>query len=448
MKWVILVFVPLIAIVGAGQTPAITTQRIRELEEQLSKLRQEVQSLRGQLAEQQKAHEGVAQPALQERELSQRLASVELKLVELTEKLEELMAVSSEMHERLDRFDVMESRRPVISTYGHITGRDFQGEKGVWDAEAFELVFSAQPHERITLFSELEFERAAAVGGVRGGEILTEQAHVTFGLAKGLALRAGVLLVPFGNVNVDHYAPRRDVISRPLVAYAVAPGDWTDNGIGILGRASLGKTWSLGYEVDVVAGLGSNISALGLRKARQKFGEDNNQNKAVVGRLYFRRGRNFEVGGSFYLGKYDDESRRTLGGFAVDSTLRIGLLTFTGEYERFEADRGANPKAVFEGSYIRGTLLLGEHLFHSGKLAERFPEATLGLVAQWDWVSIVGPYSEAWVTNEEKRLTWGIVFRPTDHLVFKLNYEDNQATNMPLFRGNKRGWLGAVGYVF
>ena len=52
----------------------------------------------------------------------------------------------------------------AISSYGAVNFGKRSGQDSIIDAESFELVFSGQPHERISFFSELEFERAAAVG--------------------------------------------------------------------------------------------------------------------------------------------------------------------------------------------------------------------------------------------------------------------------------------------
>lgn len=449
MRWSLPLLLAFVAGVATGQTVADSANnRLRELEEKVARLRQEVLALRAQLAQPPEASQGAPAASLSDVALSKRLNELENAVAKVLEELENLKEHSGDVEERINILDLTESRRPVIASYGHFVAKNFENQNSIFDAEAFELVVSAQPHARISLFAELEFERAAAVGGSRGGEIVTEQAHVTFDVWEGLSVRAGALLVPFGNVNIDHYAPRRDVVSRPLVAYVVTPGDWTDNGVGILGQMNLGKNWSFGYEVDIVAGLNSEISALGLRAARQRFGVDNNQNKATVARMDVRYSGNLVVGNSFYIGKYDDQSQLPLKGYAVDSTFKIGILSLTGEYDRFEADREIGPKAVFEGGYVRGTLMLSEHMFGSGRLAEIFPNASVGLVGQWDWASIVGPYGEAWVTNEERRVTWGLVARPTDHFVVKVNYEKNEANNMPLYRGNKRGWLTAVGFVF
>ncbi|MFO1494527.1 MAG: porin [Lysobacterales bacterium] len=91
------------------------------------------------------------------------------------------------------------SREIAISTYGQINAIGGGTRNSLIDAESFELVFSGQPHDRISFFSELEFERAASVGADRGGEVLVEQAYVDYAWSDALALRAGVILVPFGN---------------------------------------------------------------------------------------------------------------------------------------------------------------------------------------------------------------------------------------------------------
>jgi len=97
--------------------------------------------------------------------------------------------------------------------------------------------------------------------------------------------RGGIVLVPFGNIERDHFAPLRDVISKPYTSFALAPSDWTDNGFGINGRFNVSENWLADYQAYVIAGLDSGLSTTGLRAARQGFGIDNNNNKAIAAKI-------------------------------------------------------------------------------------------------------------------------------------------------------------------
>lgn len=427
------------------EPPPLVEQRLDQLENGLEGLRQEVRALHKmveQVLENAQAARSVDQQALEAS-----AAAIESATRALEAEQQELAKVARDNTAAVEGLSAAERRRIQVSAYGSFNVVDPHGEDSVFDAEAFELVFSGQPHDRLGFFAEIELERAAAVGSSRGGEVLLEQAYATYSFSPAANLRAGVLLMPFGNFNVDHYAPNRDVISKPLVSFVVAPSDWTDNGFGLYGSALLGD-WSFEYETYLVAGLDSDITALGTRAARQSFGTDNNDNKAMVGRFAFNRAGSLELGLSGYTGKYDDDNTLRMTGWAVDTTFEHRRLRVTGEYNRFAAAQPTGPDGIFEGYY--GRLVFDATLpwFRSGWHGRVFPTARLELVAQYDDVRIEAPFDNLFVTNSERRTTLGLTYRPSHQWVLKLNYEDSEATAAPLQKGNFRGYLASVGFQF
>jgi hypothetical protein len=431
-------------------------QRVTQLEAEVATLRGELavlhqllEKLSAQLAGQPSEPTAGDQPHARLADAS--AAALEQRLEALEAADAELGAATATLDETLrDQSDSLaglaraEQRRAQLSTYGTFKVADPSNDKRVYDAEAFEIVLSGQPHERIGSFAEIEFERAAAAGGPRGGEVLVEQAYASFGLTKRLNLRAGVLLVPFGNVGVDHYAPNRDVISKPLVSYVIAPSDWTDNGFGLQGNLPVGAgADSLSFELYSVAGLDSNITAVGTRAARQAFGEDNNNDKAFVGRLAWTHGGVAEIGLSGYTGAVDDAGRERLEGWAVDGRWTLGRLVVTGELDRFtSADKR------LEGWYARATYRLPLALLHRGRHGRWFPDAHLDFVAQYDDATISGSFGQGFESNREWRWTLGLNYHPTHQWVLKINHERSEATAKPLEFGTRRAWLGSVGFQF
>lgn len=350
--------------------------------------------------------------------------------------------------ETLEALQQSEGRAIHLTTYGAFVAEDTTRADSTFDAESFELVLSSQPHPRLSLFAEVEFERAAAVGGERGGEVLLEQAWASYRLASWASLRAGALLVPFGNVNVDHYAPSRDVISKPLVSYAVAPSDWTDNGLGLSGSVLLGGEWSMRYDTVVVAGLDADVTALGTRAARQPFGADNNNEKALAGRVAWKRGAGFELGLSGYRGRYDDAGRLPLSGWAVDAQVASGPLRLTGEYDRFAARQPGGRTADLAGWYVRASVDVGNQLVRRGAHGKLFPEARLSLVGQYDRIDLTGPLAERWETNRESRWTLGLNYRPAHAWVLKVDREWRRAPARALVYGEEDALLVSIGFIF
>lgn len=418
-------------------------ETVTALQAQLEALRTEIVSLRAEL---ERLRADSAQPA--DATAAARIAALEARQLRIEAELTRVQTDLKQIGDALDQVSEGDRKRPTMTVYGTLQATRYGGRDSILDAEALELVLSGRPHPRLSFFAEIEFERAASVGGPRGGEIVLEQAYASYTFAQLLSIRTGVLLVPFGNVNVDHFAPLRDVVRKPLVSYAIAPSDWTDNGIQVTGRRLIGTTWLVEYEASLIAGLDADISSRGTRLARQPFGVDNNNNKATVARFAIKRGTGFETGVSGYTGKYDDENRRRLVGFAADLRADLRRLRLTGEYDHFTADRGSLEKSHLRGYYVRASFDIKGAFLRS--LAKDFDDPRLTIVAQYDWSRVDAPNANTgrFERNRETGVTLGVAYRPSRQWVLKINHETNKMTNQPLDRGDLKGWLASVGFVF
>ena len=335
----------------------------------------------------------------------------------------------------------------AISSYGAVNFGKRSGQDSIIDAESFELVFSGQPHERISFFSELEFERAAAVGAERGGEVLVEQAYVDMMLSDNLSVRGGVILVPFGNNEADHYAPLRDVIYRPLSSRLIAPSDWTDNGFGLVGHRELSQNWQLDWEGYLVAGLDDQIGVNGLRNARQGFGEDNNNNKAFAAHLTLRNSDDLSVGLGLYSGAYDDAGEQQLNGWGLDFNWRHEGWKFAGEYLRMRADRVEGGAATLYGGYARAGYDINRW-FEPNWSGSAFPDARLSLIYEYDYVSVEDLTSLDGLVERERKHVLGLRYEPDHSWVLKLNREWSDASGRTLVNGDADGWAVGIGFVF
>ena len=424
-------------------TAAQREDEVTALKAELARMRAEIAAFRDEL---QRLRVEAAKN--KDKAVAARLAAMEAVQLKIEAEIARLSEELKQTGDALDLASEAERRKPTTTVYGTLQAAKYGGRNSILDAEAFELVFSGRPHPRLSFFAEIEFERAASVGGPRGGEVVLEQAYAGYSFAQLFSVRTGVLLVPFGNVNVDHFAPLRDVVRKPLVSYAIAPSDWTDNGIQFTGRRLVGTSWLFEYEAAVIAGLDRRISSVGMREARQAFGVDNNDDKALVGRFAIKRGTSLEAGVSGYTGKYDDANRERLNGWAADLRAELGSVRITGEFDHFTANRGIGPKSQLSGYYVRAS-----YDFRGGallKIAKDFEDPRLTLVAQYDWARIDGPNTRTggFERNRETGVTLGLAYRPSRQWVAKVNYERNQAANEALDRGELRGWLASVGFVF
>lgn len=335
----------------------------------------------------------------------------------------------------------------AISSYGAVNWGKRSGQNSIIDAESFELVFSGQPHERISFFSELEFERAASVGAERGGEVLIEQAYVDMMLSDNLSLRGGVILVPFGNNEADHYAPLRDVINRPLSSRLIAPSDWTDNGFGLVGHRELSQTWQLDWEGYVIAGLDDQIGVNGLRNARQGFGEDNNNDKAIAAHVSLRNSEDLALGLGIYSGAIDDAGDQQLRGWGLDFNWRHEGWKFAGEYLRMRAERAEGGAATLYGGYARAGYDINRW-FEPNWSGTAFPDARLSLIYEYNYVSVEDLTSLVGLVERERKHVLGLRYEPDHSWVLKLNREWSDASGRPLVNGDADGWAVGIGFVF
>lgn len=155
-----------------------------------------------------------------------------------------------------------------------------------------------------------------------------EQASVGFKLAVESDLRLGLFLVPFGKYNESNRPHQTALVRAPLNLAGVTPSSWRDIGLVVRGR--------MGF-LRYVAYLGNGLGEKDGAAAGQLF-KDNNKDKGKGGRLGFIAGQGFEVGVSYYSGKYDETN-------ALRLTLEGADLTWiSNDYEV----RGEFTKAVWK----------------------------------------------------------------------------------------------------
>ncbi len=437
MKKIILILLTscLILLTNVGATADYQT-KIKRLEAGFASLQQQINDLRRDMG------------ADVSEENAQRLANLEAYAVQLNEVLSEVQEKIEENKSEVARITVEQQNKPNIGVYGTITAGKANGQDSIIDGQSFELIISGQPHKRISYFTELEFERAAAVGTSRGGEVLVEQAYTDIQLTSWMNFRGGILLVPFGNIERDHFAPIREVVSQPLTSYAIAPAAWSDNGFGINGRFNLSDAWIADYQAYVMAGLDDNITTTGLRGTRQGFGLDNNNSKAFAGKLTLQNTTGFNIGLSYYKGAYNDTGTKDMTGFNVDFDYKKGWFEILGEYTDMDIEQEIGKDTHLDGYYLRNILSLNG-LLPENFLGADFPHARLSFVTQYDEATIENFFDPSVAENYERRITLGLRLQPTSSVMLNLNYEDANARGPDrILRGNDELWIFSLGYVF
>jgi hypothetical protein len=323
-----------------------------------------------------------------------------------------------------------------------------------FDQQRFVPFFYSDITDRLKVAAELEIEhgvRSKSAQGDSGGiEVSLEFAHLDYLINEKLNFRAGIVLLPVGKFNLLHDSPLNDLSDRPMVATAIIPSTLSETGAGFYGTFYPTRLSKLDYELYVTQGFSGYDTAdmpvigagNGLRSARQRVattaddGLDNNNGKAVVGRVAFSPFLGVEIGGSGYFGSYDPNSKRPLSIWAVDWTLQRGPFELIGEaawaYIRdndlnldgtfaIDPDTGVVRPRRMDGYYVQGNYhFLPEFLRRWAP--SYFTEAsTFTAVVRWDQVNT---NSELSATARE-RLTLGLNFRPVEDTVFKVDYQFN-----------------------
>jgi hypothetical protein len=215
-----------------------------------------------------------------------------------------------------------------------------------------------------------------------------EQASVGFKLAVESDLRLGLFLVPFGKYNESNRPHQTALVRAPLNLAGVTPSSWRDIGLVVRGRMGF-----LRYAAYLGNGLGEKDGAA----AGQLF-KDNNKDKGKGGRLGFIAGQGFEVGVSYYSGKYDETNTLRLTLEGADLTWISNDYEVRGEFTKavWKNPAGA-PDGRSDGYFVLMALNFGKlqpvvsfQRLNRGEsspgarllVSEEGPE-TLGLRSRW-----------------------------------------------------------------
>lgn len=362
-----------------------------------------------------------------------------------------------------------------VGGYGSIEYENFENSNSTFDQARFILNVGAQPWERLLFYSEYEIEHGGTNYPGGDGEVKVEQAWTSYSINDFLALKGGIVLVPFGKFNLLHDDDIQDLTERPLVARRVIPSTWTDAGVGFLGELPIGEklNWKLlpdfylNYEAYVVNGLDEDISDTGLRNARGSASNDLNNSKDFVSRLGFGLSRNLELGFTSYFGKFGRSGNATRNGkddvlgLGADLNFKRGPFELVGDYAYFNFEDGAlvdhdnnnSTIAVSAPEYMGGFYI--EPRFHfwpkfldNTFLGRGFEDPKFTLVSRYDWVTIADDGDIGNGDNEERRFVLGLNYRPIESWVTKLEYQWNTSDNEALERGDNDGIMASMAVGF
>ncbi|MFQ5714079.1 MAG: porin [Candidatus Scalinduaceae bacterium] len=229
-----------------------------------------------------------------------------------------------------------------------------------------------------------------------------------------LVFRAGKFIYPFGIERLVESAPYNKLIDRPNPSIKIIPDTYSDAGLELYGIVPFLYKTKFKYELAVTNGLSSPEE-----KGEQRLGfEDNNDNKALGGRLGFELMPGLEVGGSYLTGKYDDDEKFSMNFIGADISFQKGGFEIRSEYIRSNVERSTIAGGSFdrEGYYFQASYRYSPEMNYLSYIEG---------VARFDSVD-----SNDLVTdeNDADRVALGINYSPMNHVKLKLEYEmENEA---------------------
>jgi hypothetical protein len=305
----------------------------------------------------------------------------------------------------------------------------------------------------ITLNTELEWEHGGTDGGPDGG-ISVEQAFLSFKLSEPLNVKAGVMLMPVGAINLYHEPTNINSTNRPELDQIIIPTTWQEMGVGIYGAIHP----KADYQLLLTTGLdGSKFSAeSGIREGRQDFGKDANRSPAVTGRLELRPITNLYTNFSFYTGNSapsgSDVAYTTVAAF--DARYKLGDFDLAGEYAHVYQDKPANLGVTdighnMSGYWVEGAYHVMPGFLKKGKLADsdaiifaRYSEFDTQRTGALDASTESGRFNRNYTT-------FGIAFKPVTTVVVKADYQiygDHRAAGETPLDNDK--FQVTLGFVF
>ena len=298
-------------------------------------------------------------------------------------------------------------------------------EEITFEAKRFNLFTYTPVSDRLRVASELEFEEG-------GEEIKLEIAILDFELHPALTFRGGILLSPLGRFNLAHDSPANDLTDRPLVSTEIIPTTLSEAGMGFYGAFYLTAASRITYELYGVNGfadgvIGGSGDGTRISEGRGNF-EDNNNRPSWVGRLAVSPQSAYEIGASFHTGPYNVweadglaiDAKRGVTIWALDWDASWRGLELVGEYASAAVDVPAETGILQEnqaGLYVQANAHFGRGLVAA------LPQSVFTGIFRYGDVD----FDTDADGDSQRRLTFGLNFRPNEDSVFKLDYQRDKS---------------------
>jgi len=306
---------------------------------------------------------------------------------------------------------------PAVAQYqlnGYLSAQYENGQKqsdfpeGTFGWPQAGLLFTGAAGSVFTYDLEVRFKSES--------QLEIEEAWVGIGRSSSFQLRLGLYLVPFGKYNTSNRPHQNPYIQTPLLPAHLYPESWRDLGVLVEG-----KWGGLGYAAYIGNGLAEGKDL----QEGQQF-KDNNGDPAAGGRAFLSLSQGFEVGVSYYRGRYDDEGQRDLELRGADISWNSQSFLITYEYGKAYLD---NPEGYGRGSadghFVLASLTLGQ-------ITPLVSYQTLVYKDPYHGEDPLDPSFVAGIAKDISRWAVGVVYSPAPNFMFKLEYDFNREASVEL----------------
>lgn len=301
----VIALVTIVGFMAAGPAAALAAsseERIRQLEQRLLEMQQELEALKAEQAKE--AEQVKAQQAEAERKTGVLAETVDQIRTQLT--IPEDLELKGEYGMGPAASKVYRGNRGLsIGGYGEAKFTAFVNDAGSnknrADLERVVLYTGYKFNDWIVFNSEIEFEHAStsSTESSSGGSVSVEFAYLDFFLRDYANARAGLVLVPMGFINEWHEPVFFYSVNRPEVERQIIPTTWRELGVGLFGE----PIPSLNYRMFAITSLNAKgIRPQGFRSARQSGNRALAEDVAFVARIDYSPTPSLLLGSSVFTG--------------------------------------------------------------------------------------------------------------------------------------------------
>jgi len=249
----------------------------------------------------------------------------------LQKQIDELRAENSQIISNLENSadsssDHSKFSNTTIGGYGELHYNNLSSDlsntdKKEIDFHRFVLFVAHEFNDDIRFFSELELEHSISGEG-QNGEVELEQAYIEFDTSDSANIKAGVFLIPVGQINETHEPTTFYGVERNPVEKNIIPATWWEAGVMYSANTESG----ISYDIAIHSGLADNAG--NIRSGRQKVSKAPADSLAYTTRIKYTGIAGLELAGT---AQYQSDFSQGTGttGDAEDGTLLEAHAIYT-----------------------------------------------------------------------------------------------------------------------